>query len=94
VNIIAVVGLTLNLLGALIIASAQNQLFIVINGWLIALDFFVETSIQQKVPVTVRFEGWDKQMEQQLPKTRKRAGVGWALIVIGVAIQIPAALAG
>jgi hypothetical protein len=91
-NILAVVGLTLNVVGALIIASAQNQLFIVIDGWLTALDFYVETSIQQRLPITVRFEGWDKQMERQLPKSRKRAAFGWTLIVIGVAIQIPAAL--
>jgi hypothetical protein len=85
------VGLILNLLGAIVIAAAQSRLFVVINGWLLALDFFIETYLEQSSPI-IRFEGWDKQMERSVPLTSKLSAFGWILIVIGVALQIPAAL--
>jgi hypothetical protein len=86
----AVGGLILNLIGAIVIAVAQSRLATVINGWLLALDFYVETFLAQG-PI-VRFEGWDKQMERQLPSTQRWSSFGWILIVVGVALQIPAAL--
>jgi hypothetical protein len=86
----AVVGLGLNLIGAIVIAASQSRLILVINGWLLALDFYVETFLAHG-PV-VRFEGWDKHMERQVPRTRKWSFFGWMLIVVGAALQIPAAL--
>jgi len=86
-----VLGLALNLIGAIVIAVAQSRLFVVINGWLLALDFYVETTLERRSPI-VRFEGWDRQMEAALPRTRRVSAFGWALIVLGAALQIPGAL--
>ena len=47
----AVIGLILNVIGAIIIAGAQSRLFTVVNTWLNALDFFVETYLQQGAPI-------------------------------------------
>ena len=88
----AVTGLVLNVIGAVTIATAQSRLFLVINGWLSALDLFVETYLAKQSPIVVRFTGWDKQMERAVPVTRKLSALGWTLIIIGVALQIPAAL--
>lgn len=81
-------GLLLNLLGAVLIAAAQSRLFVVINGWLLALDFYVETTLEPKSPI-IRFEGWDKQMEAAVPRNRRFSTIGWSLIVIGYALQVP-----
>ena len=84
-------GLLFNVVGVIIIAAAQSRLFLVIKAWLLALDFYVETNLEKSSPI-VRFEGWDKQMERVVPWTRRLSALGWTLIVIGVALQIPAAL--
>ena len=86
-----VVGLVLNLIGAVLLGIAQGRLFRVLNIWLKGLDFTVETLLQPGAPI-VKFTGWEKQMARAVPRSRRMSTLGWILIVLGAALQIPAAL--
>jgi hypothetical protein len=87
----ALSGLILNFLGAAIVALCQSRLIAVVNAWLNALDFFIETYLNKRGPV-VRFEGWDARMEKEIPRNRRLSTLGWILLCIGFALQIPGTL--
>ena len=84
-------GLSLDLIGVVIIAVAQSRIMLVTALWLNALDFFVETYLVPNSPV-VRFEGVDEQMKRAVTFNRRMSVVGWSLIAIGFLIQIPGSL--
>lgn len=85
----ALLGLGANFVGAIFIAVAQNYLSSVVNDWLLALDRGVITAVEGCGPV---FRGWDKQMKKAVSWARHFSTFGWILFVIGVVLQVPAAL--
>jgi hypothetical protein len=86
------IGLSLGLLGALLLAIAQSRLFLVIHDWLMSLDLTVETWLAGPRAPIVRAEGWDTQMERTVPWARKLSTLGWILVLMGFAAQIPSAI--
>jgi len=86
-----VLGLVLNLIGFAVVAVAQSGLFREVHFWLTTLDFTVETLVDEATNV-YRFTRHDKRMEQKLAQNRRYSWLGWALVVMGVLLQIPSAL--
>ena len=86
------VGLPLDLLGAVLIAVAQSRMFYVIDEWLLTLDLAITSRLAEPSAPTMRALGWNKQMECAVPRARRLSTIGWILVAAGFAARIPGAL--
>ncbi len=84
-----VVGLVFNLIGAVLVAIAQGRLFRVLNVWLMGLAFNVETLLQPEEPIVTIWLGRGRWLKLSR-KVERFSTLGWILIVLGTALQIPA----
>ena len=86
------VGLSLNLLGAVLIVGAQSRLFSVINGWLRSLDLAIESWLAGPRSPIMGVMGWGKEMERAVPWLRRISTLGWISVATGFAAQIAGVL--
>lgn len=82
-------GLVLNLVGAIIVAAAQNLVSKNVNAWLKALDFTIEQWFSGTREIAL-FTGFDTMMGKTMRRSSRWAVFGWVLIVVGVLFQIAA----